>query len=39
VQQCRRILKPKGSMVVIIHPNCEKLGQMLGKEWNLIQDA
>lgn len=49
VQECRRILKPKGSMVVIIHPNCERLGQMrhwpwefvlwAAKFWNVVEDA
>jgi DNA modification methylase len=45
----RRLLKPNGSMVVILQPNFEKLGQMrlwlwefmvwAGREWNLVQDA
>jgi DNA modification methylase len=45
----RRILKPTGSMVVILQPNFEKVGKMrlwlweflvwAGREWNLIQDA
>lgn len=45
----RRVLKPTGSMVIIMQPNSEKIGKMrlwpweflvwAGKEWNLIQDA
>ena len=45
----RRVLKPTGSMVVILQPNFEKVGKMrlwlwefvawAGREWNLIQDA
>jgi DNA modification methylase len=45
----RRVLKPTGSMVVIIQPNSKVVGRMrlwpwefvawAGKEWNLIQDA
>jgi hypothetical protein len=45
----RRVLKPGGSMVLIIQPNYEKLGRMrhwpwdfvarAGREWNLVQDA
>lgn len=45
----RRILKPTGSMVVILQPNFEKVGKMrlwlwefmawAGREWNLVQDA
>ncbi len=47
--ECRRVLKPKGSAVLILQPNYEKLGQMrlwlwefiawAGREWNLVQDA
>jgi DNA modification methylase len=49
VTEGRRILKPSGSMVVILQPNFEKVGKMrlwlwefvawAGREWNLIQDA
>jgi len=49
VTEGRRVLKPTGSMVVILQPNFEKVGQMrlwlwefmvwAGREWNLIQDA
>ena len=49
VNEGRRVLKPTGSMVVILHPNFEKVGQMrlwlwefvawAGREWNLVQDV
>lgn len=49
VTEGRRVLKPTGSMVVILQPNFEKVGKMrlwlwefmvwAGREWNLIQDA
>ena len=49
VTEGRRVLKPTGSMVVILQPNFEKIGTMrvwlwefmawAGREWNLIQDA
>jgi hypothetical protein len=49
VAQARRVLKPSGSMVVILQPNSEKIGRMrlwlwefvswAGREWNLVQDA
>ena len=49
VAECRRILKPKGSAVIIFQPNYAKIGQMrpwpwefvawAAKEWNLVQDA
>ncbi len=49
VTEGRRILKPTGSMVVILQPNFEKVGQMrlwlwefvawAGREMGLIQDA
>lgn len=49
VTEGRRILKPTGSMVVILQPNFEKVGQMrlwlwefvawAGREWNLVQDV
>ena len=49
VAECRRVLKPKGSAVIIFQPNYEKIGQMrpwpwefvawAAKEWNLIQDV
>lgn len=49
VRQSKRILKPKGSVVFILQPNSEHVGQMrlwlwkfivwAGEEWNIIQDA
>src|SRR5262249_1107337 len=49
VNEARRVLKPSGSMVVILQPNAEKVGKMrlwvwdfvawAGREWNLVQDA
>ncbi len=49
VTEDRRLLKPTGSMVVILQPNFEKVGKMrlwlwefviwAGREWNLVQDA
>ena len=46
--ECRRILKPTGSMVIILQPNFEKVGQMrlwawrwvlwAAEKWNLVQD-
>ena len=49
VTEGRRLLKPTGSMVVILQPNFEKVGKMrlwlwefvawAGREWNLVQDA
>ncbi len=49
VAESRRVLKPHGSMVVILQPNFEKIGRMrlwlwefmvwAGREWNLVQDA
>lgn len=49
VAEAQRVLKPTGSMVVILQPNSEKLGKMrlwlwdfvawAGREWNLVQDA
>lgn len=49
VEECRRILKPRGSAVFIIQPNSERVGRMrpwvwdfLSKwavEWNVVQDA
>lgn len=49
VTEGRRVLKPTGSMVVILQPNYETVGRMrlwlwefvawAGREWNLIQDA
>jgi ParB-like chromosome segregation protein Spo0J len=45
----RRVLKPSGSMVIILQPNFEKIGKMrlwlwefvawAGREWNLVQDV
>jgi DNA modification methylase len=47
--ECRRILKPTGSMAIVLQPNYEKIGQMrlwlwefiawAGREWNLVQDC
>jgi predicted methyltransferase len=49
VAECRRVLKPKGSMVIILQPNSEKVGKMrlwmwefllsAAKSWNLVQDV
>ena len=49
VTEARRVLKPTGSMVIILGPNSEKVGKMrlwlwefvawAGREWNLVQDA
>jgi hypothetical protein len=49
VTEARRVLKPTGSMVIILQPNSERLGKMrlwlwdfvawAGREWNLVQDA
>jgi len=49
VRECRRVLKPSGSMVVILQPNYERVGRMrlwpyefvlwAAKEWNLVQDV
>ena len=49
VTECRRILRPKGSAVVILQSNSQKLGKMrlwlwefllwAAKEWNLVQDV
>ena len=49
VTEGRRLLKPTGSMVVILQPNYEEVGRMrlwlwefvvwAGREWNLVQDA
>jgi DNA modification methylase len=49
VQECRRILTPKGSLVVILQPNAERMGKMrlwlwefivwAGKTWNLVEDV
>jgi hypothetical protein len=49
VVEARRILKPNGSMVVILQPNSEKVGKMrlwlwdfvawAGREMGLVQDA
>ena len=49
VNEGRRVLKPTGSMVIILQPNFEKIGQMrvwlwefmawAGREWNIVQDA
>lgn len=49
VRQGRRILKPRGSMVMVLQPNSEKVGKMrlwlwrfmlwCGEYWNIVQDA
>lgn len=49
VRQGRRILKPHGSMVMVLQPNSEKVGKMrlwlwrlmlwCGEYWNIVQDA
>jgi hypothetical protein len=49
VSEARRVLKPAGSMVVVLQPNSERVGRMrlwlwdfvswAGREWNLVQDA
>ena len=49
VRECRRVLRPHGSMVVLLQPNYEKVGRMrlwpyefvlwAAREWNLIQDV
>jgi DNA modification methylase len=49
IAESRRILKPSGSAVFILQPNCRKVGSMrpwlfefqawVCREWNLIQDA
>jgi len=49
VVEGRRVLKPTGSMVVILQPNFETVGKMrlwlwefvawAGREWNLVQDC
>ncbi len=49
VTEGRRVLKPRGSIVVILQPNYEALGKMrlwlwdfvswAGREWNLVQDV
>ena len=49
VQECRRVLKPKGSVVFILQPNAQQMGKMrlwpwrfvlwAGETWNLVEDA
>ena len=49
VNECRRVLKPDGSVVFILQPNYERIGKMrlwlwdfvawAGREWNLVQDC
>jgi DNA modification methylase len=49
VKEGRRVLKPLGSMVIILQPNFETIGTMrlwfwefmvwAGREWDLVQDA
>jgi DNA modification methylase len=49
VAEGRRVLKPTGSMVVILQPNFQKVGKMrlwlwefvawAGRQWNLVQDV
>jgi DNA modification methylase len=48
VRQCRRILRQRGSAVIILQPNSRKVGSMRGwlwrflawccEEWNVVQD-
>jgi hypothetical protein len=49
VRQCRCVLGPRGSMVLLLQPNYEKVGRMrtwhlefalwAAKEWGLVQDV
>ena len=49
VKECQRVLKPKGSAIIILQPNSAKIGNMrtwlwefmawAGKEWNIVQDV
>jgi len=49
VAECRRILKPSGSAVLVLQPNSERVGRMrpwlwefmawTAREWNQVQDA
>lgn len=49
VKEGRRVLKPKGSMIIILQPNYEAIGRMrlwlwdfvswAGRAWNLVQDV
>jgi DNA modification methylase len=49
VIECRRVMKPTGSVVIIFQPNYEKIGKMrpwpwefvawAATEWNLVQDV
>jgi DNA modification methylase len=49
VQQCKRLLKPKGSAVFILQPNRRKVGRMrtwlwdfmawVGRDWGIVQDV
>jgi hypothetical protein len=49
VPQVRRVLKPRGSAVIILQPNSERVGRMrtwlwdflawVGREWGVVQDA
>ena len=49
VLECRRILKPTGSTMFILQPNCEQVGRMRPwiwkfvawavEEWNVVQDV
>ena len=49
VRECRRVLKPTGSLIVVLQPNYEAVGRMrlwpwefvlwAAKEWNLVQDV
>jgi DNA modification methylase len=48
VRECRRALRPRGSMVILLQPNYERVGRMrlwpyefvawAGREWNVVQD-
>lgn len=48
VRECRRALRPSGSMAIVLQPNSERVGRMrtwlwdflawAGREWNVVQD-
>lgn len=49
IEECRRLLTPRGSMMLVLQPNSEKLGRLRpwlwrfladwSDRWNLVQDA
>jgi hypothetical protein len=49
IPECRRVLKPRGSAVIVLQPNSERVGRMrpwlweflawTAREWNQVQDA